>query len=118
MTFPTQMRGPALAVLLCAVPSILAAQVAPAKPAPAAPAPAPKPAKIKKVPLKDQVDMNNAPKASLKKLPGVTDDLADKIIAGRPYLTKTRLVTKGVLPMDLFQRIRESIFVGAPKAKK
>jgi DNA uptake protein ComE-like DNA-binding protein len=116
MPFPIQKPRLALAILLCALPSILAAQVAPpAKPAPAQALPAPKPRKVAR---KDQVDMNNASKASLKKLPGITDDLADKIIAGRPYLSKTKLVTKGVLSNDLFQRIREGIFVGAPQAKK
>lgn len=116
MNILPQKSGMALVILLCALPAILAAQVA--QPAPAAKAaPAAKP-KVKKVSPKDQVDMNNASKASLKKLPGITDDLADKIIAGRPYLSKTKLVTKGVLPNELFQRIRENIFVGAQQAKK
>src|SRR3972149_5788560 len=39
------------------------------------------------------VDINSASKAELKKLPGISGAAADKIIAGRPYLSKANLVT-------------------------
>lgn len=55
------------------------------------------------------VDINSANKAALMKLPGINDADADKIIAGRPYLTKTRLVTKNVIPMSTYQDIRQLI---------
>ena len=67
-----------------------------------------------KVPLKDQVDVNHASRAALMKLPGVTGALADRIIAGRPYLAKTKLVTQGVLPNALFQQIRDHVYAGGP----
>ena len=43
------------------------------------------------------VDINSANKAELKKLPGIDDAKADKIIAGRPYLSKAHLVTRNVI---------------------
>src|ERR1700690_4102541 len=43
------------------------------------------------------VDINSATKAQLKKLPGIGDAEADKIIAGRPYLSKANLLTQNVL---------------------
>jgi len=67
-----------------------------------------------KVPLKDQMDVNHASRAALMKLPGVTGALADKVIAGRPYLAKTKLVTQGVLPNELFQQIRDHVYAGGP----
>ena len=45
------------------------------------------------------VDINSASKAELKKLPGVDDAKADKIIAGRPYLSKAHLVTHHIIPL-------------------
>lgn len=61
----------------------------------------PKPAKL--------VDINSASKAELKKLPGIGDAEADKIIAGRPYLTKAELATKKILPTGIFVQIKGQI---------
>ena len=55
------------------------------------------------------VDINSASKAELMKLPGVSDADAAKIIAGRPYLTKTRLVTKNIVGMDVYQNISKLV---------
>lgn len=67
------------------------------------------------------VDINSASKAELMKLPGVSDADADKIVAGRPYLTKTRLVTKNIVAMDVYQNISKLVIAKqketpAPKA--
>ncbi len=40
------------------------------------------------------VDINSASKAELKTLPGIDDARADKIIAGRPYVSKAVLVDR------------------------
>ena len=74
---------------------------APAKP-PAAPASAP----AKAVPL---VDINSASKAQLKTLPGIGDAEADKIVAGRPYLSKADLVSAKVLPAGVYLSIKNRI---------
>jgi len=63
------------------------------------------------------IDINSATKDQLKTLPGITDAYADKIIAGRPYLSKAFLVTKNVLPNDLFQTLRKQIVARQPAAK-
>lgn len=52
------------------------------------------------------VDINSAGKAELKKLPGVGDAQADKIIAGRPYLSKAKLVTQEVLPRETYEGLK------------
>ncbi len=52
------------------------------------------------------VDINSAGKAELKKLPGVGDAQADKIIAGRPYLSKAKLVTQDILPRETYDGLK------------
>jgi DNA uptake protein ComE-like DNA-binding protein len=76
-------------------------------------------AKAKAKPAVDQVDLNRASKDELKKLPGITDALADKIIAGRPYLTKSRLVTQKVVPEGIYMGIKDKVMAGyvAPAKK-
>lgn len=89
----------------------------------AAPAPAAKSAKAttkapsQKVKL---VDINNAKKVELKTLPGVSDELADKIIAGRPYLSKAHLLTRKVVPDDVYAGLRVQVIArqkGSPSTK-
>ncbi|WP_243384372.1 ComEA family DNA-binding protein [Geothrix alkalitolerans] len=63
------------------------------------------------------VDVNSATKEQLKTLPGITDAYADKIIAGRPYLSKAFLVTKNVLPQELYLTIRKRIVARQAGAK-
>jgi DNA uptake protein ComE-like DNA-binding protein len=74
-------------------------------PGPAQGTPAPNPA------APSLVDVNVASKAELMKLPGVTGPVADRIIQDRPYLSKAKLVSRGVIPLALFQQIRSRIVV-------
>jgi competence protein ComEA len=55
------------------------------------------------------VDINSASKSELKKLPGIDDARADKIIAGRPYLSKAHLVTRNVIPHGIYEQIKKQI---------
>jgi competence protein ComEA len=64
------------------------------------------------------VDINSASKAELKKLTGIDDARADKIIAGRPYLSKAHLVTRNVIPHGIYEQIKKQIIaVQKPAAK-
>jgi len=68
-----------------------------------------------------KVDLNTASKEDLMKLPGVDDATADKIIAGRPYTSKSELVKKNVLTQDEMKKIDAHVMTKtAPKepAKK
>jgi DNA uptake protein ComE-like DNA-binding protein len=72
-----------------------------------APKPAEKGAKAAKAPAKvNLVDINSAGKAELKTLPGISDAEADKIIAGRPYLTKAHLVTHNIIPPEAYGNLK------------
>jgi DNA uptake protein ComE-like DNA-binding protein len=105
--------GALLGAAGCALAAQGAATVQPNPPAQAAAPKAKTPPKQVK-----PVDLNKASKAELMKLPGIDASLADKIIAGRPYLTKSNLVTHKVISMEAYQTIRSRIFVMATLPKK
>lgn len=65
-----------------------------------------------------RIDINGATKAQLKTVSGLTDADVDKIIAGRPYLTKAHLVTNNVLPASTYQAIRHYIEARQPGVKR
>ncbi len=60
------------------------------------------------------VDINSASKAELKKLPGIGDAEAARIIAGRPYLSKANLVTHKIISQDLYLSLRQLIVAKQP----
>ena len=51
-------------------------------------------------------------------LPGIGAAEADRIIAKRPYLTKTDLVTKDVLPIGPFLSLKRLVVAMPPTASK
>ena len=57
------------------------------------------------------IELNTATKPQLMKLPGISEAEADKIIAGRPYFTKTQLRTKDIIPAATFYGIVERVEV-------
>jgi DNA uptake protein ComE-like DNA-binding protein len=57
------------------------------------------------------VNVNSASKVKLQTLPGVDEETADRIIAGRPYHTRDELGTKGVVSPEEFKAIKDKIAV-------
>jgi competence protein ComEA len=93
--------GPILmAVALAAIASAQVEAAATASAAPAASAP---------VSPQRLVDINRAGREELMTLPGVGAAEADRIIANRPYLTKTELVTKQVLPIGPYMSLKNKV---------
>jgi DNA uptake protein ComE-like DNA-binding protein len=64
------------------------------------------------------IDINSASLSDLKKLTGVGDVEAGRIIAGRPYLSKAELVTKKVMPTGPYLSIRNRVVAMPPKKQK
>jgi len=102
--------------LLAATP--LAAQTAaPSGPArapaaaPASPARAPSaaPASPAAAPKAALVDINSATKEELDALPGIGAARAEAIVKGRPYRGKDELVTKKVIPENVYNGIKDRI---------
>jgi len=64
------------------------------------------------------VELNSAPKAKLMTLPGITADLADKIIAGRPYHSKADIAARKIVTLDAYQKqLRTLVRVQPPGVK-
>ncbi len=61
-----------------------------------------------------RIDINSASATELKTVPGIGDAEAKKIIAGRPWLTKIDLVSRGVLPEGVYVALRDRIVAVQP----
>jgi competence protein ComEA len=55
------------------------------------------------------VDLNSAGVEELKKLPGIGEAYAAKIVKGRPYRGKNELVQRGVLPEGVYEKIKDRV---------
>lgn len=75
------------------------------------------PAKKARAPEPVLVDINSASREELRKLPGIGDKEADRIIAGRPYLTKAHLQTHNIVSPLVFQGLRDRVVARQKDAK-
>jgi DNA uptake protein ComE-like DNA-binding protein len=100
----------ALAAALAVLGSSAALAFDKAQPPPPKPSPSPAKATPPK-PVAKLVDINVARRGELKTLPGIGDAEAAKIVAGRPYMTKTGLVEKKVLTLEAYDALRHRIVV-------
>jgi DNA uptake protein ComE-like DNA-binding protein len=64
------------------------------------------------------VDINSASRKQLKTLPGIGDAEANKIIANRPYLSKTELVSKNVLPVGPYVSLKNRVIAMQKNTRK
>jgi DNA uptake protein ComE-like DNA-binding protein len=72
-----------------------------------------KPDKSKKGKL---LDVNTASVDELKALPGITDEIANKIVAGRPYKGKDQLLKQNLVSKEEYAQIRPLIHAKQAKA--
>jgi competence protein ComEA len=56
-----------------------------------------------------RVDINHASAEELAKVPGLTPSWAGRIVRFRPYRSKQDLVDRGVLPSDVYDRIKDYV---------
>lgn len=57
----------------------------------------------------DSIDLNSASERQLESLPGITPEDAHRIIRSRPYHSKADLISKGVISLSTYRRIRDQI---------
>lgn len=62
------------------------------------------------------VDINSASKAELKTLPRIGDAEAERIIAGRPYLSKANLTTHNIVSREIYDGLRSRVVAVQNKA--
>ena len=64
-----------------------------------------------------KIDVNTASREELMTLPGVTGDMADKIIAARPYKNMSELESKNVVTKAEYNKIKGHITTAKPAEK-
>jgi DNA uptake protein ComE-like DNA-binding protein len=60
-----------------------------------------------------KVNINTASKNLLLTLPGMDNDRAARIVAGRPYHSKNELNTKGIVSPEEYQKIQDKISINS-----
>lgn len=61
------------------------------------------------------VDINTATVQQLAALPGIGSTYAAKIVAGRPYKSKTELTRRKIIPSATYEKIRDKIIATQKK---
>ena len=67
------------------------------------------------VPPELRVDLNHATLGELLKVPGMKRTWASRILRFRPYRTKQDLLDEGVLPAELYSRVRDYVIAHKEK---
>jgi competence protein ComEA len=71
-----------------------------------------------KAAAKPALDINSATKEELEKVPGIGDATADKILAGRPFKSKSELVAKGIVTRAQYAKLRAHVTAKQEAAAK
>src|SRR5215510_3040640 len=91
-----------------AVPGAPAPSASPVSPAPSG---MPAPSAVSPQPMPSSMNVNKASAGDMVLVLGLSREVADRIVANRPYRVKGELVAKNVVPKDTFDLIKERISV-------
>ena len=64
-----------------------------------------------------RVDLNTASERELSRLPGLTDDDADRIVAHRPYDDKRALLRKNVIGAGKYEKIEDYVYASQQRRR-
>jgi len=67
-----------------------------------------------KTAVKNKIDINTASEADLKSISGIGSAYASKIIAARPYANKAQLKSRNVLPVPVYEQVKDFIIARQP----
>jgi competence protein ComEA len=67
------------------------------------------------IPSAERVDLNHATMDDLLKVQGLTRTWAERIVRFRPYRTRLDLLQEGILPPDVYSRIKDAVIVHREK---
>jgi DNA uptake protein ComE-like DNA-binding protein len=62
-----------------------------------------------------KADLNTASKEDLMKLPGVDEATADKIVAARPFKSRTELESKNIVTKEQYGKLSALVTVAPPQ---
>jgi len=62
-----------------------------------------------------KADLNTASKEDLMKLPGVDDATADKIVAARPFKSRSELESKNIVTKEQYSKLSALVTVAPPQ---
>lgn len=65
-----------------------------------------------------KVDINNASRAEIQSVLGISEADADKVIAARPLGARSELVTKVGLPEGVYLAVRSKVVINEPRKRK
>jgi DNA uptake protein ComE-like DNA-binding protein len=64
------------------------------------------------------LDLNNCSREELLDLPGINDDLAERILDNRPYRSKFDLLNRLIVPDSVYSELRSRVYVEAKAARQ
>ncbi len=100
---------------IAAVSVLLLCIAAPAHPVPAHRPPGTAQAAHAVPPPEERIDINHASLQELMTVPGMTHSWAGRIVRFRPYRAKNELFDRGILPGDVYLRIKDFVIAHRQK---
>jgi competence protein ComEA len=98
------------------LPIVASAQQTPQSSTPPASTPPATHEKHMKAHAAPRINVNTATKEELMGLPGMTDETVDKLMAARPFKSKSQLVSKKILTKEELSKISSMITTAKAKA--
>ena len=64
------------------------------------------------------LDLNSCSREELLQVPGIDDDMAERILDNRPYRSKFDLLNRLVVPESLYSELRSKVYVDPGAARQ